>query len=67
MMEAGSEPVTCLEQSLANFYSLLDQVLVEVEAIEDEASSVIEKLHDHLEQASICQRYLHFFRDSSIN
>ena len=41
---------------MASFYIILDQVLVEVEAIEDEATSVIEKLHDHLEQATICQR-----------
>jgi hypothetical protein len=59
-METESETeklVMLLEKQLAHYYTSLDKVLPEVNLIEAETASVIEKLHDHLEQAVICQRY----------
>ena len=58
MEEKKSVPdiVTNLKKSVSTFYSKLDDLLPKIESFEKEATFFVDKLQDHLEQASICQR-----------
>jgi hypothetical protein len=54
-MAINSE-VAHLKTVLANYFLALSEIFPKLESIEKEATVLADKLHDHLEQAAICQR-----------
>ena len=50
-----------LKKSVANYFSALSEIFPKLESIEREATILADKLHDHLEQAAICQRWVKRF------
>ena len=58
MEEEKSVPeiVTNLKKSVATFYTKLEDLSPKIESFEKEVTFLVDKLQDHLEQASICQR-----------
>ena len=56
-MDYETAEVRHLKNSLVGYYSTLNDAMPRIESIERDAISVIDKLHDPLEQLAICQRY----------
>jgi hypothetical protein len=50
------EEVAHLKTVLTNYFLALSEIFPKLELMEREATILANKLHDHLEQAAICQR-----------
>jgi hypothetical protein len=48
--------VAHIKTVLTNYFLALSEIFPKLELIEREATILADKLHDHLEQAAVCQR-----------
>jgi hypothetical protein len=55
-ISSDCEEVAHLKTVLTNYFLALSEIFPKLELIEREATILADKLHDHLEQAAICQR-----------